>query len=212
MRWTLQTNNPTATVKNFLYMLSIFLSFADMQGLIVTAQWDKLEILLPKFKSLAEEGSIDCVHPFTSLLLGISPESVTRIARDYSLKIESKVSSSFSWTLREAEKRRGIESRIKLGFVSPDFNGHAQTLQLLSFFRCFDKKTFQLVCFSTKRPTSEEGRRGEKKLKEQFDEWHYVDSLSDTEASNFIYKQKIDILFDMVRKKDFVGTFVLTFL
>ena len=132
------------------------------------------------------------------MIIGISPEVTMKIARRLTAKSESAVSSVFSWNEMKVEERRRRGGKIRLGFISPYFNGDGQSFQLLHFFRFFDKEIFQLICFSSFRPSDSVGERMEARLKEHVDEWYYLDEFTDNEGGHFVYMHQIDILFDMI--------------
>lgn len=83
--------------------------------------------------------------------------------------------------------------RIRIGYSSPDFRGHACRFFMEPLFRNHDREQFELFAYSN--TISKDGHT--ERLKEYFDHWIDVVRLSDGEMAERIYADQIDILVDM---------------
>ena len=83
--------------------------------------------------------------------------------------------------------------RMRIGYSSPDFRGHACRFFMEPMFRHHNRAEFELFAYSnTRRPDDHTER-----LKGYFDHWIDVTSLSDEAMAERIYSDGIDILVDM---------------
>jgi predicted O-linked N-acetylglucosamine transferase (SPINDLY family) len=83
--------------------------------------------------------------------------------------------------------------RIRIGYSSPDFRGHACRFFMEPMFRAHDRDEFELFAYSnTAKPDGHTDR-----LKGYFDQWVDVTQLSDEAMAERIYADGIDILVDM---------------
>ncbi len=85
------------------------------------------------------------------------------------------------------------EKKLKLGFVSPDFYHHPVALFLLPVLTNLDKAQTTAIAYSDTSPTDEVTSA----LRAHLDEWHEVGSDSHESLAERMYRDKIDILFDL---------------
>lgn len=83
--------------------------------------------------------------------------------------------------------------RIRIGYSSPDFRGHACRFFMEPLFKNHDHEQFELFAYSN--TISEDGHT--ERFKEYFDHWINVVRLSDEEMAERINEDQIDILVDM---------------
>lgn len=86
-------------------------------------------------------------------------------------------------------KRR---DKIKVGYISPDFDNHIVALFSFAFFTHFDKQRFEAYGYSL---SGENAMAAE--LSAHASAWRYVGGLSTEEIATKIRKDEIDILFDL---------------
>lgn len=84
-------------------------------------------------------------------------------------------------------------ARLRIGYSSPDFRGHASRLFMEPLLSNHDRGEFELFAYSNTASTDHHTER----LKGYFDHWVDVRGLSDGEMAQRIYDDQIDILVDM---------------
>jgi protein O-GlcNAc transferase len=90
---------------------------------------------------------------------------------------------------RQDESRR----RLKIGYVSPDFRDHCQSLFTIPLLSHHDHEAFEIVCYSSvKRPDGLTRR-----IAGYADIWREVRSLDDESVCHLIGEDRIDILVDL---------------
>ena len=84
-------------------------------------------------------------------------------------------------------------NKIKIGFMTPHFDGNSIDGFLEDFLNNIDKKTFELNAFNLNSSDEKSNH-----LKHLFDNWYHVKGLNDLELINFIRQKEINILIDLV--------------
>jgi predicted O-linked N-acetylglucosamine transferase (SPINDLY family) len=90
------------------------------------------------------------------------------------------------------QKKLHNNSKIKIGYLSPDFRGHSCKFYFEPLFSNHDKNKFELFALSNVQ--TEDVHTQE--FKKYFDKWLDIKNLSDSEVQNYIGNNKIDILID----------------
>ncbi|MGH6742302.1 MAG: hypothetical protein ACREDY_25290, partial [Bradyrhizobium sp.] len=85
------------------------------------------------------------------------------------------------------------ERRLRIGYVSPDFREHAVNYFFEPLLRLHDRSRFEV--FGYYNALYEDGVT--KRLRQSFDHWRNITSLSDDKAADMIEADKIDILIDL---------------
>ncbi len=88
---------------------------------------------------------------------------------------------------------RKVDRRLKVGYVSPDFNRHPVSFFALPLLEAHDRAKFQVFCYSSVRRRDELTER----FRKVADQWRDVLSLSDEELARLIRSDGIDILVDL---------------
>ena len=83
--------------------------------------------------------------------------------------------------------------RIRVGYSSPDFRGHACRFFIEPIFRNHNREQFELFAYSN---TSSPDQHTER-MKGYFDHWVDVVRMTDEEMAHRIYEDQVDILVDM---------------
>jgi protein O-GlcNAc transferase len=83
--------------------------------------------------------------------------------------------------------------RLRIGYVSPDFREHCQTLFTTPLLSHHDHGAFEIYCYSSVERPDERTRR----LAEYADVWRDVHTLDDTALADTIRTDHIDILVDL---------------
>jgi predicted O-linked N-acetylglucosamine transferase (SPINDLY family) len=89
---------------------------------------------------------------------------------------------------------RTDNGRIRLGYFSADFRGHATTHLMAELFERQDRERFELFAFSFGLPTSGPSRA---RLERSFDRFIEVTNLTDAEVATLARKLEIDIAVDL---------------
>ena len=83
--------------------------------------------------------------------------------------------------------------RIRVGYSSPDFRGHACRFFMEPLFRNHDRDQFELFAYSNTLNPDQHTER----MKSYFDHWIDVGRMTDEDMAQRIYDDQIDILVDM---------------
>ncbi len=91
------------------------------------------------------------------------------------------------------EKDRSPGGRLRIGYVSPDFRVHCQSLFTVPLLSHHDHEAFEIYCYSS----AEQKNVLTARLKEMADVWRDVSHLNDTALCDLIQRDRIDILVDL---------------
>lgn len=99
--------------------------------------------------------------------------------------------------LRPISKRRDRDRssgrRLRIGYVSPDFRDHCQSLFTVPLLSHHDHESFEIYCYSSvERPDALTAR-----LKEMASVWRDVRLMNDVALCELIERDRIDILVDL---------------
>jgi predicted O-linked N-acetylglucosamine transferase (SPINDLY family) len=86
-----------------------------------------------------------------------------------------------------------IATRLRIGYVSPDFRKHCQSLFTLPLLSHHDRSAFEIVCYSSTTVADETTRR----IEQQVDQFHAVAGLDDAALAARVRADRIDILVDL---------------
>jgi len=90
---------------------------------------------------------------------------------------------------------RHPERRLRIGYVSPDFRDHVVGRNLLPLFRCHDRASFEMVCYSdVLRPDVVTGE-----IRRLADHWRRTVGMSDAALAEMIRQDDVDILVDVTQ-------------
>lgn len=144
-------------------------------------------------ETLAIQPDLAVAHDSYLLLLqyleNCSPPEKLIAARRYANQFESP--------LRPKWPRHGNsvdpERRLKIGYVSPDFNNHAVSRFVLPLFTCHDKAKFEIFAYynGTKQDTVTA------QLRDHVDNWILCANVPDERLAELIRTDGIDILVDL---------------
>ena len=124
---------------------------------------------------------------FTSLSLDkVNQEDLFKIGKQFSSNIPN-------FKVRENLKLRSKKSKIKVGFITPYFDGNAIDGFLLSVIKNLDQSNFEIVGFNLNKSNKKSNH-----LKIYFNEWYHVYELNNYDLINLIRKKNINILIDLV--------------
>lgn len=84
--------------------------------------------------------------------------------------------------------------KIRLGYLSNDFQDHATSLLLVETLEAHDSTRFELHAYSY---GEDDGKEMRPRLRRAFDHFNDIRAISDEEAARLIYSDGIDILIDL---------------
>jgi predicted O-linked N-acetylglucosamine transferase (SPINDLY family) len=88
---------------------------------------------------------------------------------------------------------RTSDRRLRIGYVSPDFRVHCQSLFTEALLSHHDHEKFEIFCFSsTSRPDAVTAR-----LRGHADHWRHTAAMNDEALADLIRADRIDILVDL---------------
>ena len=94
---------------------------------------------------------------------------------------------------RPHDNDRSSERRLRIGYVSPDFQTHVQSLFTIPLLQNHDHGQFEIFCYSSgDKPTHVTDR-----IRSYTDVWREVGAVDDTALSQIIRRDRIDVLVDL---------------
>ena len=91
-------------------------------------------------------------------------------------------------------KPKGNAKKIRLGYVSSDFNMHAVSFLISGLIETHNRKCFEVIGYSLNSKKKDDMN---KRMKKAFDKYIECDGLNDEEVAIRIKKEQIDILVDL---------------
>jgi predicted O-linked N-acetylglucosamine transferase (SPINDLY family) len=88
---------------------------------------------------------------------------------------------------------RSAERRLRIGYVSPDFQTHVQSLFTIPLLQNHDHGQFEIVCYSS----ADRPDRLTQRIRGYADLFREVGALSDAALSDVIRRDRVDILVDL---------------
>ena len=88
---------------------------------------------------------------------------------------------------------RNPDRRLRIGYVSPDFRGHAVAPMALPLLVCRDRENFEVFCYAEVLIPD----AMTESFRAQADQWRSTIGLSDEQVANLIRRDQIDILVDL---------------
>ncbi len=90
-------------------------------------------------------------------------------------------------------QRARADHKVRVGYVSPDFYGHAVGKFIEPILQAHDKSKFEVFCYSDNPHTDNATAR----MKELVSNWRQVNDLNDEDLARMIQTDGIDILVDL---------------
>jgi protein O-GlcNAc transferase len=99
----------------------------------------------------------------------------------------------FASEIRPFQNDRTPNRRLRVGYLSPDFRIHCQSLFTRAVFPHHDREQFEIYCYSAAVHPDEVTAA----IRPHADVWRHVPFLSDAAISDLVRADKIDILVDL---------------
>jgi len=107
--------------------------------------------------------------------------------REFGRRAEKAFSPSFSFARGQPGRR------LRVGYVSSDFNRHPVGLFMLPLLERHDRAGFEVHCYATSTRVDEFTER----IRSQADAWHDAAALSEAALAAAVHADRIDILVDL---------------
>jgi len=154
--------------------------------------WKKASELEKTINTINEnnikDGVLPAQTPFESVVFNDNLKTNFDIARVWSRYIGSQEAKKpYPFTPKKASEK------IRIGFLSADFNNHATAHLILGFFNLHNRKKFEFFVYS-------HGTNDESFYRQSFEKitkFRDIRELSNSEAADLIHQDKIDILVDL---------------
>jgi predicted O-linked N-acetylglucosamine transferase (SPINDLY family) len=154
--------------------------FAGRRSFVRARLAEPSAALLPPFVLLAEPGFSAAEQRICSEIWMRARLAAAALERE---RLDFRVNAT----------RQG-SAKLKLGYLSSDFQNHATAHLLVETLEAQDRARFELHAFSY---GGSDGGDMRARLSRAFDSFNDITPLSDTEAAQAIYRKEIDILIDL---------------
>jgi predicted O-linked N-acetylglucosamine transferase (SPINDLY family) len=128
--------------------------------------------------------------PFHLLDMNVSPQLHLHAARLWASGMYAKP----SFAHRRPEPGAPKRGKLKIGYLSADFNSHATALLMADLVECHDRDGFEIVAYSHGKDDASEMRQ---RLLRACDAFVDLRSLDDRQAAQHIFDDGIDILVEL---------------
>lgn len=200
-----ESGNIGAALKLYLHAFSLNPnSLATMVKIIMLAKllcdWDEeqkmLSLLLSKFDELYakrrvvidDQTLLELVPPHDMLIIGLPNDIVQKQITHYAnIGKKGLAEIKFSHTKRS--------SKIRIGYVSPDFDNHPVGLIINDVFKHHDRDNFEIVGYFLKKEGDSDDVT--KIIKDNMDEFRFLGGMSYLDSAKIINSDNIDILVDL---------------
>jgi predicted O-linked N-acetylglucosamine transferase (SPINDLY family) len=108
-------------------------------------------------------------------------------------KWERQFAAPLARSIEPHPNDRNPDRRLRIGYVSPNFREHCQTLFTIPLFSYHDHGNFEIFCYSS---VTHPGPFTEQ-IRSYADQWREIAALSDADAARRIREDRIDILVDL---------------
>ena len=119
----------------------------------------------------------------------ISEEALSARHRAFGARLENAFPPRFA----PFGNSRDPERRLRIGYVSSDFNLHPVAWFMIPVLERHDRRALEIYCYSTSTKTDDATRQ----LEDRADAWRHAAKTSDPELADRINRDAIDILVDL---------------
>jgi predicted O-linked N-acetylglucosamine transferase (SPINDLY family) len=154
--------------------------------------WSRLEELCEFQRRSALEHPEQPVQPFGLLAIPSTPMEQLACAQNFARALAASVARDRKRLAFGFD--RASRKRLRVGYLSADFHGHATAYLVAEMFELHDRKRFEVIAYSY---GPDEGSPIRARLQRGFDRFVDVRSLSHAEAAAAIHADGVDILVDL---------------
>lgn len=120
---------------------------------------------------------------------GTTPQSLRDAHAEWErCAILAKIQRFTDWT-----NDRSPDRRLRIGYVSPDFRGHCQSMFVLPLLRHHDREKFEIFCYSDVRNEDQATAA----MRASVEHWREVLGKPDDDLAAQIREDRIDVLVDL---------------
>ena len=143
--------------------------------------------------ALKEPIDPEIAHNFL-LTLHFHSDTTPQLLRDEHARWNQKYARSLM-TPRRHSNPPAAERRLRIGYVSPEFNAGPTGRFLLPLLECRDRESFEVICYSSGRAIDEMAGR----FKASCDLWAEIFNLDDQLFVQRVLQDQIDVLVDCAK-------------
>jgi protein O-GlcNAc transferase len=143
-------------------------------------------------KALALDPNAAATHGNLAYALSFQSEEPGPILEEC-LRWGARFAAGLERPARSHGNESASERRLKIGYVSPDFRDHCQSLFTIPLLSQHDHEAFEIFCYSSVKRPDDFTRR----IAGYTDVWREVRSLDDASLCQLIGADRIDILVDL---------------
>lgn len=187
-------------VKMYERVIELSPDFSDAYDQLIDTlrslcEWKKLKKYTTKLdqitSSALSKNLLSGETPFNAVISHDLPERNLKIAKLWGINISTSAKTP---PFKFDSDRIGV-NKLRVGYVSGDFTDHPVAHLSKSMFARHDRKNFEIFCYSFGKGDK---KRYREQIKKGCDKFRDIDKLSFEEAAKQIYKDKIDILVDLM--------------
>jgi len=154
----------------------------------------QLEAGLSAYRRAVELDPLDsAAHSNVVFLLAFLPGSSAQLILDEARRWALQHAEPLAQHIKTHDNERNPQRRLRIGYVSSNFNEHCQALFLLPLLEQHDRSAFELFAYASL--TREDAVTRE--LRGQFEHWRDISQLDAVAAAEQIRQDHIDILVDL---------------
>jgi protein O-GlcNAc transferase len=179
----------------------------DIYRRMISADPDQAGILNNLANILKDTGRIEEAVEVCRNALGLEPgDAVIHSSLCYKLLFHPEYDRAgihreqYEWNQRHGRRSPianvgdfNSSGRLRIGYVSPDFYGHAECFFVIPLLKSHDRQQFEVHCYSSVQNPD----KATDLIRASADVWHDVRQLSDDQLADEIRRDRIDILVDL---------------
>lgn len=132
-------------------------------------------------------------HSNLNYALIFSPEHSARTIFDESRCWDQRHAAPLAASILPHRNDRSPDRRLRVGYVSPEFRNHVQSLFTIPLFSSHDHEQFEIFAYSSAAREDSISNR----LRGYVDHWRTITGLTDEQAAQMVRDDAIDILVDL---------------
>lgn len=156
------------------------------------ADWNGLDEALQRMSRQIARGE-PAIDPFMLLFCCTEPAEIHKACENAAKARDAHVDGV--WGKVDFPRRARGQGRIRVGYVSANYYDHAVGTLICQLLEAHDRERFEIFCYC--HSSVKTGHRRDR-IKRAADHFIEIDTLSDRDAAQRVYDDKIDILVDLM--------------
>jgi protein O-GlcNAc transferase len=144
-------------------------------------------------RGIAIEPNYPAIASNRLFLLSFHPDFDSQAVLRESRAWNNRFATPLAGTIQPHANDRSPERRLRIGFVSPDFRTHCQTLFTLPLFSQHDRANFEFHCYAD--VPQPDGLT--EQIRRQVEVWRNTAAMNDQTVADTIRADRVDILIDL---------------